>query len=391
MRDGSVGSVAILTISKSSSVHSIVLDGTWQRLKKSNRELVAEEVTRLSLERGAVTAEAQLAEIDLELLNTRSWKAYASSRRLTRPIDQALLHLGLAQKKAEGRICPTWAAVLLFAEEPSGLLQAKTSIRILHYKGSQIEHGAQPNLLKPPKTISGPLFAQIADAYRQVLEELASGVQMGPMGFEIVQAYPARVIKEAITNAVVHRDYSLPNDIHIRIFSDRIEIASPGVLPGRITAQNIREAGSYSRNPLIVSKLREFPDPPNLDASEGVVMMFHTMKAAGLYPPLYLTRASTGRDQVRVVLFNENRPAPWDQVSDYLEKHGVIGNAQVRDIMGADTLAASKVLKKWVDNGLLEVANPDAAKQHRRYKFSEVDPVGPLFSGPRGKQPKKNL
>lgn len=387
LRDGSKGSVVVLTITKSDSVHSIVLDGTWQRLTKGNKELVAEEITRLALDRGKTTAEERLADVDFRLLDGRLWKSYASERRLTREMPEALEHLGLAKQNAEGKLLPTWAAVLLFAEEPGGLLRTKAAIRIFHYKGERVEHDATPNLVRPPRTIGGALAVQIAETYRAVLDELASGVQMGPKGFEIAQRYPTRVIKEAITNAVIHRDYSLPADIQIRIFADRIEVASPGVLPGKVTAQNIRTIGSFSRNPLIVSNLREFPQPPNLDAGEGVRMMFQTMNTAGLYPPTYLSRATTGRDEVLVILRNENRPTVWDQVADYLDKHGIIGNAEVRQIMGvADTLAASKALKDWVERGLLEVANPDAGKRVRRYKLPEADPARPLFSGQRGKQ-----
>jgi ATP-dependent DNA helicase RecG len=387
LRNGKVGSIGVLQISKSESVHSIVLDGTWQRLTKGNKALVAEEITRLSLERGTITAEGRLAEVDFHLLDSRFWKLYSSSRQLTRPIPEALEHLGLAKRDADGIRRPTWAAVLLFAEEPGGLLQTKAAIRIFHYKGSHIEHEANPNLLKPPKTVSGPLVIQITETHRVVLEELASGVQMGPMGFEIAQSYPARVIKEAITNAVIHRDYSIPADIQIRIFSDRIEVVSPGVLPGKVTVQNIRTIGSFCRNPLIVSNLRDFPEPPNLDAGEGVRMMFHTMNAAGLYPPTYLSRATTGRDEVMVILRNENRPSIWDQVANYLDQHSVIGNKEVRKIMDTkDTLAASKTLKKWVERGLLVVANPNAGKNIRKYKLPESDTTRQLFSDERGKE-----
>ena len=219
-----------------------------------------------------------------------------------------------------------------------------------------------------------------------VLDELASGVQMGPLGFEIVQKYPTRVIKEAITNAVIHRDYSIPSDIQIRIFPDRVEVISPGTLPGKVTLRNIQNIGSFNRNPLIVSNLREFPDPPNLDAGEGVRMMFQTMNAAGLYPPIYLTRSTTGRDEVRVLLLNENRPTIWDQVSSYLDKHGSVSNAEVRQIMGSEnTLAVSKTLKAWVERGLLEVANPEAGKRSRRYRIPEVDPIPKFFSIEPGK------
>jgi len=105
-------------------------------------------------------------------------------------------------------------------------------------------------------------------------------------------------------------------------------------------------------------------------------MMFATMDQAGLYPPLYVTRATTGRDQVRVVLRNENRPSIWDQICDFAKKRGSIANSELRRLLKTDdTLWVSKVLRRLVDIGLLEVANPQAAKQHRRYKLSEHDPL----------------
>ena len=295
LRDGSRGSIALVSIEKGSDVHSIVLGGTWTRLHKSNRQLTAEEITRLRFERGTITSETQLADVSFGLLDTDYWRAFATKRRLTRELQGALEHLGLARKTAEGEVHPTHAAVLLFAEHPGGLLGTKAAVRVFHYKGERVEHDAAPNLQKPPVSISGPLVTQINETYEYVLNELATGVQMGPLGFEIVQRYPARVIKEAITNAVIHRDYSLASDIQVRIFADRIEIESPGTLPGSVTAKNIRVIGSISRNPLIVSNLREFPDPPNLDAGEGVRMMYQTMDTAGLYPPIYVTRANNGK------------------------------------------------------------------------------------------------
>jgi len=110
-------------------------------------------------------------------------------------------------------------------------------------------------------------------------------------------------------------------------------------------------------------------------------MMFKTMNAAGLYPPIYFTRATTGRDAVQVLLLNEHRPSIWDQVATYLEEKGTIGNAEVRKIMGTeDILAASKAIKIWVDRGLLEIANPEQGKRVRRYRLSEVDTMPQLFS-----------
>lgn len=70
------------------------------------------------------------------------------------------------------------------------------------------------------------MVRQISDAAQVVISSLATGVQMGALGFEIAQNYPIRVLREAITNAVLHRDYRLSEDIHIRLFSNRIESRS---------------------------------------------------------------------------------------------------------------------------------------------------------------------
>ena len=94
-------------------------------------------------------------------------------------------------------------------------------------------------------------------------------------------------MKEAIVNAVIHRDYRLNRDIMVRVFDDRVVVESPGLLPGAITSANIQYARSKARNPLIAQNLREFAVPPNIDDGEGVRMMFGEMAAAKLYPPQY--------------------------------------------------------------------------------------------------------
>ena len=381
LRDGQMGSIMIVSVTKSPQVHSIVGDGTFIRLGKSNKEIVASEINELSFARGMISAETQLEHVDWTLLDTPLWRAYVAQRRLTRPLPEALEHVGLARRDEQGVLRPTRAAVLLFAEDPSGLMAAKASMRVFHYKGDRIVHGPTPNLLKPPKTISGPLARQIADGLEYIVSELATGIKMGPHGFETVQRYPLRVLREVITNAVIHRDYHLASDIHIRLFDDRIEVESPGLFPGQITVANLRTSQPTNRNPMIVNHLREFPDPPNLDAGEGIRMMFQTMDKAGLYVPIYQTNPPWPRDAVCVYLFNEARPSVWDQVSVHVDKHGMITNAELRTILRTeDTLRASKLLRGWVKRGLLVVVNPEGAKRHRRYAKPGTAPGLSLFS-----------
>ena len=368
LRTGDRGSVGLLIVPRSRRVHSIVDGGTFVRLDRGNRQIGAAEITDLSYARGAFTAETHLEQVDFELLDTDSWRAYRERRRLTRTISEAMYHIGLAKRDDRGALRPTRAAVLLFAEDPSGVLAGKAAVRIFHFRGTERATDPDTNLVRPPETVSGPLYRLIPDARDVVTRELAGEVHYGALGFQIAQDYPVRVIAEAITNAVIHRDYRFPADVLVRIFTDRIEVESPGLLPGSVTSRNIRNAGSHARNPLLVRHLREFPDPPNLDGGEGVPMMFETMRAAGLYPPIYVSRPTPERQSVRVTLLNQRRPTVWEQVSDYLDQHGTIANAEVRRLRDTDdTLGTSKLLRAWVDSGLLVVANPEAGKSVRRY------------------------
>ena len=388
LRNGQHGSIILLRIPKSSRVHSIVDGGTFERLTKGNRQLSATAITDLSHARGVISAESQVEEIDFDLLDTEHWRGYAAKRKLTRPIDQALYHLGLAKKNASGALRPTRAAVLLFAEEPSGVLGGKASVRLFHYQGNQVSTDPNTNLVRPPLSIGGPIHRQIVDAREAVVNELAGRVQFGPLGFEIVQKYPLRVIVEAITNAVIHRDYRILADINIRLFADRIEVESPGLLVGPVTVGNIGRIGTYARNPLLVQHLREFPNPPNLDAGEGVRMMFGTMRQSGLYPPTYQTRPRFPREAVVTILRNQNMPSVWEQVVAYVAEHGDIGNSELRRLMETDnTLGASKQLKSWVDQGLLIVTNPDAGRNVRRYTLPDRELGEGLFSNLDGKEP----
>ncbi|MHB1271390.1 MAG: ATP-binding protein [Rhodanobacter sp.] len=268
--------------------------------------------------------------------------------------------------------------MLLFADYPGALLAAtgtRADVRVFHFKGNTIEAGEVPNLRKTPKTLSGPIYRLIAQAHVHVLDELAGGLTLASSGFRTIHRYPERVIKEAITNALIHRDYRLNRDVHIRIFDNRIEVMSPGLFPGRITAATIHRMGSFARNPLIASNLREFPEPPNVDAGEGVRMMFSLMRAGNLYPPQYRELRDQAQEAIVVTLLNEERPPIWEQVSDWMDRHGPIANSELCQIAGLDTLKASKMLKRWVEQGLL-LADPSRGKRNMEYRKPATDTEG---------------
>ena len=369
LHDGKPGHVVLLRVEKSDAVHSIVDDGTWMRMGVSNREMTAVEIAELHYRRGVRSAAGEAVPVAMDLLETEIWRRFVAARGLrSGTFAEQLQRIGLAVK-AGPEVQPTRAAVLLFADEPGSLLAAhdtRADIRLMVYSGKMAAPGAVPNLRKTPLTIRGPLIEQIDDAVKAVLRELDEGLTLASSGFKTRHVYPERVVKEAIVNAVIHRDYRLNRDIFVRIFDDRIEVENPGTFPGAITAGNISRTGSKARNPLIVQNLREFPEAPNIDAGEGVKMMFAEMAAAKLYPPQYNQNTDTAVESVTVTLLNLARPSVWDVVSDWIDRQGPIANRKLREISGLDTLAASKQLRSWVAQGVL-VALPTASRQQARY------------------------
>lgn len=369
LNNGQAGLVVLLRVEKSDQVHSVVGNGTWTRMDASNRELNAAEIADLAYQRGVRSAASELVPVRLALLETPTWRSFVAARGLkTGTVAEQMQRTGLADMVA-GELRPTRAAVLLFAHEPGSLLAAHDSradIRLMVYSGKTVATGAVPNLRKAPLTIRGPLIEQIDDAVKAVLRELEEGLTLASSGFRTRHVYPERVVKEAIVNAVIHRDYRLNRDIFVRVFDDRIEVESPGTFPGNITVGNIARTGSKARNPLIVQNLREFPAAPNIDAGEGVKMMFAEMAAAKLYPPQYTQNTEAAVESVTVTLLNLARPSMWDVVSDWIDRNGPIANARLREISGMDTLAASKQLRSWVAQGVL-VALPTASRQMASY------------------------
>jgi len=147
-----------------------------------------------------------------------------------------------------------------------------------------------------------------------------------PTGLESV-AYPVTALHEIITNAVIHRDYSIADDIHIRIFDNRVEVVSPGTLPAHITPDNILEE-RFARNGVIVRLINKFPNPPNKDVGEGLNTAFRAMREMKLKPPL----VSQPGGKVKVVLRHEPLATPDELILEFLETREQITNKQAREI-----------------------------------------------------------
>lgn len=354
----------------------------WVRQQKSNRCLSPDEIIKYLYLRGFEKADRLLVDVDFHLLDTDVFKTWRDSRSVSGSnMEEVLEKTGLARKNSEGKIQPTLAAVLLFAEYPNDLTDHKCSIRILQYTGKAERIGETLNLISNPKTINGSLIKQIKNTHEYVLTILQSGITI-PSGFKTKYKLPERAVKESITNAVIHRDYYLKRDIEIKIFENRIEIESPGLFPYNITSSNIgRVRADGYRNDLLVKHLREFPSPPNLDQNEGVKAMREEMVGKNLYLPLFFTYPNL-QDSVRVVLFNEQAPSEWDKVVFYLKKYKYITNEEARNVTNIRQRdKMSKLLKKWADSGLLIAIIPESGYvKGAKYKLAGESEVPSLHA-----------
>lgn len=174
---------------------------------------------------------------------------------------------------------PTVGGLLLFSEEPQAQLPKRCGIKVYRY-GTQDSEGFREALAFVPITVEGCLYNQIKQAVEITTKEIESIQHLGAEGLQSI-TYPPETLHEIITNAVIHRDYSTADDIHVRIFDNRIEVQSPGRLPAHVTPQNILNE-RFARNGAIVRLLNKFPDPPNRDVGEGLNTAFEKMHSLGL-------------------------------------------------------------------------------------------------------------
>ncbi len=241
----------------------------------------------------------------------------------------------------------TVAGELLFSDEPQVCLPKRSSIKIFRYKTSG---GADRDMLaEQPITIEGCAYNAIYSAVTKSKQIIESIRKLGE-GFESIE-YPEETLHEIITNAVLHRDYSIATDIQIRIFDNRIEVESPGKLPGHVTVDNILDSQA-ARNPKIVRLINKFPDAPNKDVGEGLNTAFEAMNKLRLKHPEIVEKDNS----VLVTIRHERLASPEDMVMDYLSTHDSITNSQGRVLTGIKSENSMKrVFWKLRDKGLLEM------------------------------------
>lgn len=249
---------------------------------------------RLMLERGDVTFEAEPArdaqKSDLDWDRVEEYVAGLSGLANLTP-EQVLLKRGCLVRRGD-ELIPTHAGILLFGKDPQQFVRG-ADITAARFAGTEMGD------VFTRQDITGTLPEQIRRAETFLVDNLRKGVQLSDrMARSEQMEYPLKAVRELVVNAVAHRDYSIQGDgIRLYLFSDRLEITSPGGLPGPVTVENIVEE-RFSRNSAIVQVLSDMGFIERL--GYGVDRVIALMREASLPDPKF-TETAGG---FRVTLYN---------------------------------------------------------------------------------------
>lgn len=306
-RRGLEDRVLAVEIQPGEKIHSNSKDEVYLREGDRTRKLDFEERLQLVYDRGEASYElTEVGQATLEDLELGLLREYAARLETSLEPAELLLARGLARRQ-DGELKVNCAGILLFAEDPSVFLP-RPGLRILRYEGTSTETGPRMNLVKDV-TLELPLPTLIVEAQRSISAQLRDFTRLGPKGlFETVPEYPPFAWQEAIVNAVCHRAYSISgSQIEVRLFDDRMEVESPGRLPGLVRLANLRQA-HYSRNPRIARVLTEFGFVREL--GEGVDRMIDEMSSYGLEEPQFREEGYSVVVTLRNATPGDRQPTP---------------------------------------------------------------------------------
>ncbi len=252
------------------------------RVGSTSREASREELIRLTQASGAVASDlrpvigAEYEDLDLDLISPRfagrraiQWDTLGENERRRLLTDAEILH-----RDTGG---PTIAGLLCYGRAPQERLR-HAYVSCAAYAGDRVVHDL---------TDRAEVGGRVDDQVRHVASFIERNLRqpstiVGVERIESARPSPENV-REIAANAVAHRDYGITGPVQVRVFSNRIEVASPGALPNGVTPDSMRVGISVRRNQFIMQRLAE----ENLvDAlGRGFVLLVEDALTQGLPEP----------------------------------------------------------------------------------------------------------
>lgn len=329
-----------------------------KRVGSTNRDFAPDELARHFLNRSGQSWDSLLTPYGMERVQLGRLATFANlaQKRLPHiePNQPKLLleNLGLLK---EGRL--TNAGLLLFGLRPQErFVQAQLRIGVFR----------SPTEIVDSHEFAGTLWDQLEGAmerFRRLLQVRfdvrATEPSLEGLARTDVWEYPLDALREAVINALIHRDYTETTDIQIRVYDDEMNVWNPGGLPPQLTVEQLREPQHLSlpRNPFlaqafyyaglierwgtgtgrILALCREQGLPePEFDADS---YQFRVRFLKDPYTPERLRRMGLNERQIKAVL--------------YVKEHGSISNREYQQLTGVSKRTASDELSDLVEKGVL--------------------------------------
>lgn len=339
------GKPLLLVTIPSGLPHAYAMRGKYmEREGKKNRALGPRQLRDLLRQRGEGNFEAQVLQgATLDDLDRERVDAYAklfltdvSSRSRWDEGTLDLLYRRGCLTKETSTFRPTVAGLLLFGREPQRLLPS-AEVVLVRYSGTEMSD----TFIR--ETARGSLSEQIRAAEAFLVANMRKGARIQEFRREDKSEYPLPAVREVIVNAVAHRDYLIRGEeIRVVMFTDRIEVYSPGRLPGHITVENIVEE-RFARNEVIVQVLTDLGFVERL--GYGIDRILRQMSESGLPKPKFeetangfrvtlrgageqFVSADFDRNRYRNLSLNERQTAALQ----VLHKTGRIGNRDLKEL-----------------------------------------------------------
>lgn len=326
----SSGYACLISVRKSPVVHE-VSDGTvYVRRNAASVKIDPAERVNLALSKGAETYENQeLADYAADELAEEPELAKFLSTLSPKTSPEDFVRKQRLANKESGKA--RLSGAILFAESPAAVATKRCSVKVARYE-TKVEKPDRKHLAGVPTTIEAPAYELIEATIAEVQRLIEAVSVLKPDGRLEALSYPPEALKEVIVNAVIHRDYNISDDIVIRVFDNRVEVRSPGRLPGHMTLDNLL-TDRFSRNPTINRLINKYPNPPNKDIGEGLKTTMRSMAEARLKPP------SFAQEDNYFVVTIEHTPLarPEEIVLEYLENNPYITNAIARELTGINS------------------------------------------------------
>ena len=348
--------------------------GSYIRVGNTNRKMTDYEIFGYVSSRAQPTFDEEpIREAEMEDLDREKLDEYLATLRktrpqagyLSRPFEQVLRQLRIV-RKVNGVWKPTLAGLLVFGKYPQTFEPQMVITFVQYYGTSEDQKTPRGERFLDNKKFEGSIPDMVESAGKYVMASIRKSSLIEGLYRRDIPEYPEEALREAVVNAVAHRDYSQfvrGSYIQIRLFADRLEIQSPGGLFGNVTEDTLEEEQS-TRNRVLMRLLEDLHLVEN--RGSGIQAMIGAMRQANLEPPRFTDKRTSFWVVFRSHTLMSPKAIKWLnqfaglELNDrqrvalaYLRLNERITNSVYRRLNRVDTVVANRELRGLLQQGLV--------------------------------------